>query len=139
MRREQTKNRENSCKLGNVRQISCMRLGNMIYRQVCLSYGTNMGNVLNNSMGNIWQRMGLDQSKQMTHMGRSLQQSPPKRKTPLYLRFQFHLFAILGVTKTISWAFLEEPLANLTRELTTKNFENQQCSFETKKFFLKLL
>jgi hypothetical protein len=38
-----------------------------------------------------------------------------------------------------SWAFLEEPVANLTRELTTNNFENQQCSFETKKFFLKLL
>ena len=39
----------------------------------------------------------------------------------------------------MSWAFLEEPVANLTRELTTNNFENQQCSFETKKFFLKLL
>jgi hypothetical protein len=39
----------------------------------------------------------------------------------------------------ICWAFLEEPVANLTRKLTTNNFENQQCSFETKKFFLKLL
>ena len=39
----------------------------------------------------------------------------------------------------MGWAFLEEPVANLTRELTTNNFENQQCSFETKKFFLKLL
>ena len=44
----------------------------------------------------------------------------------------FHIIYII-------WAFLEEPAANLTRELTTNNFENQQCSFETKKFFLKLL
>jgi hypothetical protein len=39
----------------------------------------------------------------------------------------------------IYWAFLEEPVANLTRELTTNNLENQQCSYETKKFYLKLL
>ena len=49
------------------------------------------------------------------------------------------LVAVNIVAEIICWAFLEEPVANLTRELTTNNFENQQCSFETKKFFLKLL
>ena len=49
-------------------------------RYLYLFYGTIMANVPKDSLGNIWQRMGLNWSKQMTHMGRSLPYSPRKRK-----------------------------------------------------------
>ena len=35
---------------------------------------------------------------------------PTKKETPLYLRFQFHLFAILGVTKTIRMPYAARSL-----------------------------